>query len=81
MPVDSYSNRDYWKAIILYGLNNATYKIALGKTLGWEYRHCYGIYSRTKVTHLQPLYVRCTNLLIISHASLSTHKSPASVPT
>ena len=24
---------DYWKAIILYGLNQATYKIALGKTL------------------------------------------------
>jgi hypothetical protein len=33
MIVDNYSNRDYWKAIILYGLNNATYKIALGKTL------------------------------------------------
>jgi hypothetical protein len=24
---------DYWKAIILYGLNQATYKIALGKTI------------------------------------------------
>lgn len=24
---------DYWRSIILYGLNNATYKIALGKTL------------------------------------------------
>lgn len=24
---------DYWKGIVLYGLNNATYKIALGKTL------------------------------------------------
>lgn len=24
---------DYWKAIVLYGLNQATYKIALGKTL------------------------------------------------
>lgn len=33
MLVPDYSNRDYWKAIILYGLNNATYKIALGKTL------------------------------------------------
>lgn len=33
MPVDSYSIRDYWKSIILYGLNNATYKITLGKTL------------------------------------------------
>ena len=33
MPVDTFSNRDYWKAIILYGLNNATYKISLGKTL------------------------------------------------
>lgn len=28
-----FQNTDYWKAIILYGLNNATYKIALGKTL------------------------------------------------
>lgn len=28
-----FKNEDYWKAIILYGLNNATYKIALGKTL------------------------------------------------
>ena len=33
MIVGSYTSRDYWKAIILYGLNNATYKIALGKTL------------------------------------------------
>ena len=33
MPVDTFSNRDYWKAIILYGLNNATHKISLGKTL------------------------------------------------
>lgn len=24
---------DYWKGIVLYGLNNATYKIALGKTI------------------------------------------------
>ena len=28
-----FSPEDYWKAIILYGLNQATYKIALGKTL------------------------------------------------
>ena len=28
-----FANVDYWKAIILYGLNQATYKIALGKTL------------------------------------------------
>ena len=33
MVADNYSNRDYWRAIILYGLNNATYKVALGKTL------------------------------------------------
>ena len=33
MIVGSYTSRDYWKAIILYGLNNATYKIAFGKTL------------------------------------------------
>ena len=25
--------QDYWKALILYGLNQATYKIALGKSL------------------------------------------------
>jgi hypothetical protein len=24
---------DYWKAIVLYGLNQATYKIALGTTI------------------------------------------------
>lgn len=24
---------DYWKAIVLYGLNQATYKIALGKEI------------------------------------------------
>jgi hypothetical protein len=28
-----FSTKDYWKALILYGLNQATYKIALGKTL------------------------------------------------
>ena len=28
-----FETRDYWKALILYGLNQATYKIALGKTL------------------------------------------------
>jgi hypothetical protein len=31
--MDSFTNEDYWKALILYGLNQATYKIALGKTL------------------------------------------------
>lgn len=31
--IEKFSNVDYWKAIILYGLNQATYKIALGKTL------------------------------------------------
>lgn len=30
---DDFSANDYWKALILYGLNQATYKIALGKTL------------------------------------------------
>ena len=30
---ESFSDKDYWKGIILYGLNVATYKIALGKTL------------------------------------------------
>lgn len=28
-----FSAEDYWKSLILYGLNQATYKIALGKTL------------------------------------------------
>jgi hypothetical protein len=28
-----FENIDYWKAIVLYGLNAATYKIALGKTI------------------------------------------------
>jgi hypothetical protein len=29
----TFDNIDFWKAIICYGLNNATYKIALGKSL------------------------------------------------
>jgi hypothetical protein len=34
MPAsDDFSATDYWKALILYGLNQATYKIALGKAL------------------------------------------------
>jgi hypothetical protein len=37
-PAD-YSNRDYWKAIVLYGLNSATYKRALAKTLLELARH------------------------------------------
>ena len=31
--MDKFDDIDYWKGIILYGLNQATYKIALGKTL------------------------------------------------
>jgi len=31
--MDQFDNNDYWKGVILYGLNQATYKIALGKTL------------------------------------------------
>ena len=31
--MDDFNNLDYWKGIVLYGLNSATYKIALGKTL------------------------------------------------
>lgn len=30
---DNSSNADYWRAIVLYGLNVATYKIALAKCL------------------------------------------------
>jgi hypothetical protein len=30
---DKFSTKDYWRAIILYGLNTATYKIALAKCL------------------------------------------------
>ncbi|MFP5111630.1 HNH endonuclease domain-containing protein [Bacillaceae bacterium C204] len=33
MSVFEYNNEDYWRAIILYGLNQATYKIALGQSL------------------------------------------------
>jgi 5-methylcytosine-specific restriction endonuclease McrA len=31
--MEKFSNEEYWKSIILYGLNVSTYKIALGKTL------------------------------------------------
>lgn len=31
--MSKFTAEDYWKALILYGLNQATYKIALGKTL------------------------------------------------
>ena len=31
--MDKFEDVDYWKGIVLYGLNQATYKIALGKTL------------------------------------------------
>ena len=31
--MDNFSPEEYWKAIILYGLNASTYKIAFGKTL------------------------------------------------
>lgn len=30
---NDFNKKDYWRAIILYGLNSATYKIALGKSL------------------------------------------------
>ena len=30
---DRFSPQDRWKALVLYGLNTATYKIAFGKTL------------------------------------------------
>jgi hypothetical protein len=29
----TFDDIDFWKAIILFGLNQATYKIALGKTI------------------------------------------------
>jgi hypothetical protein len=28
-----FTNNDYWRAVILYGLNTATYKIALAQCL------------------------------------------------
>ena len=31
--MDKFEDVDYWKGIVLYGLNQATYKIALGKTI------------------------------------------------
>lgn len=33
MNIQELEMKDFWRAIILYGLNQATYKIALGKTL------------------------------------------------
>ena len=30
---NQFDDNDYWKGVILYGLNQATYKIALGKSL------------------------------------------------
>ncbi|MEI6587011.1 MAG: hypothetical protein WCL56_13050 [Sediminibacterium sp.] len=30
---NEFDDNDYWKGVILYGLNQATYKIALGKSL------------------------------------------------
>jgi hypothetical protein len=33
MDLDDFSNADCWRALVLYGLNTATYKIALAKTL------------------------------------------------
>ena len=31
--MNKFEDKDYWKGIVLYGLNQATYKIALGKTI------------------------------------------------
>src|SRR5262245_3967456 len=31
--ITTFSPRDHWKALVLYGLNSATYKIAFGKSL------------------------------------------------
>jgi hypothetical protein len=31
--MSEFTDQDHWKALILYGLSQATYKIALGKTL------------------------------------------------
>ena len=31
--MDKFEYVDYWKGIVLYGLNQATYKISLGKTI------------------------------------------------
>ena len=33
MSLSNFSSSDRWKALVLYGLNTATYKIALAKTL------------------------------------------------
>ena len=33
MSICDFSSSDRWKALVLYGLNTATYKIALAKTL------------------------------------------------
>ena len=33
MKINNFAKEDFWRAIILYGLNQATYKIALGQSL------------------------------------------------
>ena len=42
---DKFSIEDYWRAVILYGLNVATYKIALAKCL-----HTFVLENKEKVT-------------------------------
>ncbi len=34
--MDNFSPSDYWKGIVLYGLNAATYKMALAKCLLYQ---------------------------------------------
>ncbi|UZJ78758.1 PQQ-binding-like beta-propeller repeat protein [Fictibacillus sp. KU28468] len=45
MRLKDFSKEDYWRTIILYGLNQATYKIALGQP----------------IIHDDKVYVSCTD--------------------
>jgi len=63
--MDKFEDVDYWKGIVLYGLNQATYKIALGKTIlelasqdkeAVEWDHLSNIYLDTYIERLKTNY-------------------------
>jgi hypothetical protein len=63
--MDKFEDIDYWKGIVLYGLNQATYKIALGKTIlelasqdkeTVEWNHLSKVYLDTYIERLKTNY-------------------------
>jgi hypothetical protein len=63
--MDKFEDVDYWKGIVLYGLNQATYKIALGKTIlelasqdqeNIEWRQLSKVYLDTYIERLKTSY-------------------------